>query len=128
MPPPTSTRQIMLLMRIKGGPSPSSRENTTIGAVVTDAVLTKAQAKRLAMIAHTGFARAIYPVHTPLDGDVIFAAATGAKKLADPHFGLAELGMVAANVMARAVARGVYEAKALPFRKALPSWRDKFGR
>ena len=65
--------------------------------VVTDAVLTKAQAKRLAMIAQTGMARAIYPVHAPTDGDVVYAAATG-KKPIDPRFGLTELGMVAANI------------------------------
>lgn len=111
-----------LAIRAKGGPG----ENTTIAVIATDAKLTKAQCNRLAVMAQDGFARAIYPVHTPLDGDVIFSAATGKKKLADPHFGMAELGMVAANVMARAIARGVYEAKALPFRKALPSWRDKF--
>ena len=58
------------------------------------------------MIAQTGFARAIYPVHAPLDGDVVFAAATGEKPI-DPLFGLTELGMVAANVTARAIARGV---------------------
>ena len=79
------------------------------------------------MIAQTGMARAIYPVHTPLDGDVVFSAATGEKPLADPYYGLAELGMVAANVMARAIARSVYEATALPFAGALPSWRDRFG-
>ena len=61
-------------MRLKGGAAASSAENTTIAVVVTDAVLTKAQAKRLAMIAQTGMARAIYPVHAPLDGDVLFAA------------------------------------------------------
>ena len=77
-------------------------------------------------MAQDGFARAIYPVHTPLDGDVVFSAATGAKPLADPFYGLAELGMVAANVMARAIARSVYEASALPFAGSLPSWRDKF--
>ena len=79
------------------------------------------------MIAQTGLARAIYPVHTPLDGDVVFAAATGAKPLPDPVYGVSELGMLAANVLARAVARGVYEATALPFPGALPSWKDKFG-
>jgi len=52
----------------------------------------------------------------------------GTKSLADPHYGLAELGMVAGNVMARAIARGVYEASALPFAGSLPSWKDKFGR
>lgn len=123
---PDKFTQDMLLMRIKGGPSPSSRENTTIGAVVTDAVLTKAQAKRLAMIAHTGFARAIYPVHAPLDGDVLFAAATCEKPI-EPLVGLTELGMVAANVVARAIASGVYNASALPFPGALPAWKDKFG-
>ncbi len=78
-------------------------------------------------MAQDGLARAIYPVHTPLDGDVVFAAATGKHDLADPIYSLAELGMVAANVLARAIARGVYEAHALRFQGALPSWRDKFG-
>ena len=113
-----------LAIRAKGGP----RENTTIAVIATDARLTKAQANRLAVMAQDGLARAIYPVHTPLDGDVIFSAATGDVELADPHYGMAELGMVAGNVMARAVARGVYEATALPFPGALPSWRDRFGR
>jgi len=113
-----------LAIRAKGG----AQENTTIAVIATDAKLNKAQCNRLAVMAQDGLARAIYPVHTPLDGDVVFAAATGAKPLADPFCGLAELGMVAANVMARAVARGVYEASALPFPGALPSWKDKFGR
>jgi len=116
----------MLRMRIKGGPAASARENTTIGAIVTDAVLTKPQAKRLAMIAHTGFARAIYPVHAPTDGDVLFAAATCAKPI-EPLVGLTELGTIAANVVARAIARGVYSASALPFAGAQPAWRDRFG-
>ena len=76
-------------------------------------------------MSHDGFARAIYPVHTPLDGDLIFAAATGAKPLPDSIYALAELGMIAGNVMARAIARGVYEATALPFAGALLSWRDR---
>jgi L-aminopeptidase/D-esterase-like protein len=105
-----------------------SNESTTLVAVATDAILTKAQAHRLAVMAQTGFARAIYPVHTPLDGDVVFAAATGKRPLADPLFALADLGTHAANVVARAIARAVYEATALPFPGALPSWKDKFGR
>ena len=116
----------MLEMRIKGGTSATSVENTTLAVVVTDAALTKPQARRLAMMAQTGFARAIYPVHAPLDGDVVFAAATGQKPV-DPLAGLTELGMVAANVVARAIARGVYEATALPFPGALPAWKDRFG-
>ena len=102
-------------------------ENTTLAVVATDARLSKAQCHRLAVMAQDGLARAIYPVHTPLDGDVVFAVATGQKDLADPIYSLAELGMVAANVLARAIARGVYEARALSFKGALPSWRDKFG-
>ncbi len=123
--PPSFTAD-MLRMRIKGGAAATSVENTTLAVVVTDAALTKPQAKRLAMIAQTGFARAIYPVHAPLDGDVVFAAATGEKPI-DPLAGLTELGMVAANVMARAIARGVHEATALPFPGALPAWKDRFG-
>jgi len=112
-----------LAIRAKGGPA----ENTTIAAIATDAKLTKAQCNRLAVMAQVGLARAIYPVHTPLDGDVVFSVATGAKPLGDPFYGLAELGMVAANTMARAIARGVYEAKALPFPNAIPTWGDRFG-
>jgi D-aminopeptidase len=115
----------MLAMRIKGGAAATAIENTTLAVVVTDAHLTKAQAKRLAVMAQTGFARAIYPVHAPLDGDIVFAAATGEKPI-DPLAGLTELGMHAGNVIARAIARGVYEATALPFAGALPAWRDRF--
>ncbi len=122
--PPSFTPD-MLAMRLKGAAAATSAENTTLAVVVTDAVLTKPQAGRLAMIAQTGFARAIYPVHAPLDGDVVFAAATGEKPV-DPLVGLTELGMVAANVTARAIARGVYAATALPFPGALPSWKDRF--
>jgi L-aminopeptidase/D-esterase-like protein len=123
--PPSFTPD-MLRMRIKGGSAATPAENTTLAVVVTDAMLTKPQAKRLAMIAQTGFARAIYPVHAPIDGDVVFAAATGEKPV-DPLVGLTELGMVAANVVARAIARGVFAATALPFPDALPAWRDRFG-
>jgi L-aminopeptidase/D-esterase-like protein len=111
-----------LALRSKGG----ERQATTIALVATDATLTKAQAHRLAVMAQTGMARAIYPVHTPLDGDLVFAAATGRKPLADPLLTLTALGTLAANVLARAMARAVYEAKALPFPGALPGWRDKF--
>jgi L-aminopeptidase/D-esterase-like protein len=116
----------MLAVRLKGAPDISPIQNTTLAAVVTDAKLSKPQAKRLAMIAHTGFARSIYPVHAPLDGDLIFASATGEKEI-EPLYGLSDLGAVAANVVARAMARGVYEATALPFPDALPAWRARFG-
>ena len=100
--------------------------NSTLAVVVTDAALTKPQAKRLAMMAQDGLARSIRPIHTPLDGDVVFAAATGVRTLAEPIHDLAELGAMAADVLARAVARGVYQATALPFAGAIPSWRDRF--
>jgi L-aminopeptidase/D-esterase-like protein len=108
----------------KGAPHVS----TTLAVVATDATLTKAEAKRLAIMAQTGMARAIYPVHTPLDGDVVFAAATGRKPAPDPTIGLTALGTAAANCLARAIARGIYEADALPFPGALPAWRDRFAR
>ncbi|TMJ63891.1 MAG: P1 family peptidase [Alphaproteobacteria bacterium] len=123
---PLSFTPEMLAMRLKGGGAATAVENTTLAVVVTDAVLTKPQAKRLAVIAQTGFARAIYPVHAPLDGDVVFAAATGEKTI-DPVVGLTELGMLAANVVARAIARGVFAATALPFPGAPPAWKDRFG-
>jgi D-aminopeptidase len=120
---PASIPSDALAFRSKGAPG----ENTTLAVVATDARLTKAQAKRLAVMAQSGLSRAIYPVHTPLDGDVVFAAGIGAKPLPDPVFSLSELGTIAANVLARAIARGIYEATALPFSGALPSWRDRFG-
>ncbi|MFE1597281.1 P1 family peptidase [Methylobacterium sp. ID0610] len=101
--------------------------NTTLALVVTDAALTKAEARRLAVMAQDGLARAIVPVHTPLDGDVVFAAATGRVPLADPLGDLARLGDAAARTLARAVAIGVHAATALPFPGALPAWRDRFG-
>jgi L-aminopeptidase/D-esterase-like protein len=102
------------------------RASTTLAVVATDAVLSKAEANRLAVMAQTGLARAVHPVHTPLDGDVVFAVSTGRRPLADPLLGLTALGAAAAACVARAVARGVYEAAALPFPGALPAWRQRF--
>ena len=120
---PAAVTPTMLDVRTKAG----ARESTTLAVVATDAMLTKAQLKRLAAMAQTGLARAIYPVHTPLDGDLVFAVATGRRPLGNPLRDLADLGAIAANTLARAVARAVYEATALPFPGALPSWKDKFG-
>jgi len=106
----------------------SARESTTLVVVATNAILTKVQAKRLAVMAQSGLSRAIYPVHTPLDGDVVFAISTARRPLADGVLALTTLGTIAANVVARAVARGVFAATALPFANALPSWSDQFGR
>lgn len=106
----------------------SARASTTLVVVATDAKLSKAQAKRLAIMAQSGVSRAIYPIHTPLDGDVMFAVSTGDKVLADSILGLTKLGAIAANVVARAIARGVFAASALQFPGSLASWQDQFGR
>lgn len=102
-------------------------ENTALIVVITDATLTKSQTRRLAIMAQDGLARAIYPVHTPVDGDIVFAASTGQQPLSNPVHGLAALGALAADTVARAIARGVYEASALRFPGTPPAWRDKFG-
>ncbi|MDB5572259.1 MAG: putative enzyme [Hyphomicrobiales bacterium] len=111
----------------KGDPSPSARENTTIAIVATDAALSKAQAKRIAVMAHDGLARALRPAHAPMDGDVTFAAATGGAGRAPDLRELAALGHEAAECLARAVARAVFEAHAPPGAKGPPAWRDLFG-
>lgn len=108
--------------RLKGS---AQRANTVIGCIATDAMLTKAECKRLALAAHDGLARAIRPAHTPMDGDTLFAAATGFKPLDKGVMDLTELCIAAADVLARAIARGVYEAKALPFAGALPDWKAR---
>ncbi len=113
-----------LAPRLKG----TAPASTTLAVIATDALLSKAQAKRLAVMAQDGLARAIYPVHSPIDGDIVFAAATGRRELVDPIYALSEIGALSAVVLARAVARAVFEAEALPFSNALPSWRDKFGK
>jgi len=84
----------------------ASRANTVIGVVATNASLTKAQATKVAQMAHNGIARTIRPAHTMLDGDVIFALSTGAKK-AD----VSAIGAFAAEAMAEAIIRAVKMAK-----------------
>ncbi len=112
-----------LRIRLKG-----DQPATTIACVVTDAAISKAQAKRLAIMANDGLSQAIRPAHAPFDGDTVFFAGTGRKPLgANALRDVAEIGAVAADCLARAVARGVYEATALPFPGALPSWSDRFG-
>ena len=110
-----------IAMRLKG----VNLKATTIGLVVTDAILTKAQAHRLSIMAHDGLARAILPAHLPADGDTIFAAATGKRPIDEP-IDFMELCHLATLTFARATARGVYEAKALPVQGAQKAWRDQF--
>jgi len=105
----------------------NEKANTTIAIVATDAILTKAQAKRLATAAHDGMARALVPSHTPFDGDLVFAVATGAKPLADPAFDPVLLGHAAALCLTRAIARGVYAATPAEG-DILPTWGTRWGR
>jgi D-aminopeptidase len=109
-------------------PLPRKRlgEATTIAIVATDATLTKAQAQRMAVAAHDGMARALVPSHTPLDGDLVFAVATGGKPLQDPLTDSFQLGHAAATCLARAIARAVYLARSEPG-DLQPSWQSRFG-
>ncbi|MCX7890642.1 MAG: P1 family peptidase [Rhodobacteraceae bacterium] len=100
-------------------------EATTIAIVATDAALDKAQAQRMATAAHDGIARALVPSHSPLDGDLVFAAATGARPLADPVGDAFALGHAAACCLARAIARAVHLARPMPG-DSLPAWSARF--
>lgn len=106
--------------------APVQGSNTTIAIVATDADLTQAQATRMATAAHDGMTRAICPSHTPFDGDLVFAAATAAKKMSDPITDPLLIGHAAATCLARAIARSVYLAK--PFTgDTLATWSQEFG-
>jgi L-aminopeptidase/D-esterase-like protein len=96
--------------------------NTTIAIVATDAELTSAELKRVAIMATDGFARALRPVHTPYDGDLVFAVATARRKISGARpLEIMRLGHMAADCLSRAIARGVYEAASLGTAK---SYRD----
>ena len=107
--------------RTKMSPRPTGVENTTIAVIATDAVLTKAEAKRLAIAAHDGFARALWPAHTPLDGDLVFALATGRSGRTPAPEDFIALCAYAASTMARAIARGVHDARPMAG-DVLASW------
>lgn len=99
-----------MLPRLKFREAPAAPVNTTIAVIATDAVLTKAEAKRLAISAHDGFSRALWPSHTSLDGDLVFALSTGASGKKPLLEDFIDLGVAAAATMARAIARGVHDA------------------
>jgi len=116
-PPPTErdvVGPVPPLSRLMQNAKPGA--NTTIAIVATSAALTGVEAKRVAMMAHDGIARAVRPAHTPLDGDIVFAVSTG-KDLIEggpPErrpMALAAIGAAAADCLARASARAVYEAE-----------------
>ena len=104
---------------------PQARRNTTIACVATDLALTPAQAKRVAIMAQDGLARAIRPVHAPFDGDVVFALSTGGAALAEAGAAMlvARVGALAADCLSRAVARAVYAARPWP-ESDVRCWRD----
>jgi len=101
--------------------------NTTLAIVATDAAFSKAQMTRVAIMASGGLALAMRPALAPADGDVVFAASTARAARAPDLRDLTEIGTLAAECVARAVARGVYEATPLPFPGARPSWRQRYG-
>ncbi len=96
-------------VRVKAG-HPTAGMNTTIGVVVTDAAISKVEAKQIAVMAHDGLPRALYPVHTPGDGDLLFVLSTGRHRLDRESLSLLTLGTVAANTVCRAIAQGVHAA------------------
>jgi L-aminopeptidase/D-esterase-like protein len=97
--------------------------HTTIAVVATNAALDKAGCRRLAIMAQDGLARAIRPVHTPFDGDSVFALSTAAAPLVEPA-ALVRLGSAAADCLARAVMRAMVAATAL---NGVPNWRQRWG-
>jgi L-aminopeptidase/D-esterase-like protein len=112
-----SLADVRTLIR-QGAASGRPGENTTLVVVATNARLTKTQASKVAQMAHDGIARAVWPVHTPVDGDTAFALATGT--LAQP-VDLLRVGALAADVTADAILRAVRNARGLP---GLPSVSD----
>ena len=123
-PLPTGGVDLTVTLKSTGG-GPDAVANTTIGVVATNAALTKAEAHRVCIMAQDGFARAIRPAHTPFDGDTLFCLATGAwTPPRDGGVWLARLGAVAADCVARAVGRGVYEADDLG---GMASYRTQHG-
>lgn len=100
------------------------RQNTTIAVVAIDAEVSGVELKRIAIMAQDGFARALRPVHTPFDGDIVFAMATGKRPLGEPRpRQIMRLGNIAADTLSRAIARGVYEAETIG---AMKSYRAMF--
>ncbi len=101
--------------------------NTTLAIVATDAALDPAQCTRMAVAAQDGMARALVPSHTPLDGDIVFAAAMGSRPLRDPIAETLWIGHAAATCLARAIARAIWLASPAPG-DPLPCWQHRFGR
>jgi L-aminopeptidase/D-esterase-like protein len=97
-------------------PDPGPRKNTTIACIATDVELDIDQMKRVTMMAQDGLSRALRPIHSPFDGDVVFGLSTAKRKITGPmaEVTVLRLGAIAADVLSRAVARGIYEATLPP--------------
>lgn len=121
---PATLEKNMSSVNVKnpGGRRLETIENTTIGIVATNATLSKSGAKRLAMSAHDGYAHAIWPCHTPMDGDLIFALSTEECEVED----LIQLNAAATSTMARAIAIGVHSTQPRAD-DSVPSWQSRFG-
>jgi L-aminopeptidase/D-esterase-like protein len=121
LPPGFAQKEFDLPLDMKGA---RPRENTTIAVVATDAALSRVELQRVAIMAADGFARALRPVHTPFDGDLVFAITTAKTKIAEPRpVDVMRIGTIAADCLSRAIARGVYEAQTLG---AMKGYRDAF--
>ncbi|MDH3441727.1 MAG: P1 family peptidase [Gammaproteobacteria bacterium] len=107
-------------------PAMQPRTNTTLACIATDVALSRVELQRIAIMANDGMARALRPSHGPFDGDIVFALSTGRKEAAagiPRQFLVTRLGALAADVLARAIARAIYEAT--PFAEGgNPAWRD----
>ncbi len=99
------------------------KSNTTIGIVATNAKLDSKTAKRIAIMSHTGMARAIRPIHTPVDGDVIFVVSTNTFDRELTYREINEIGELGARVCSRSISRAIYEAEKL---YEMQSWKDKY--
>ncbi|WP_156685827.1 P1 family peptidase [Mycobacterium sp. Marseille-P9652] len=126
--------QIEALAQLPSRSNPQSPLNTTIAVVATDAAVSAAACRRIAVAAHDGLARAVRPAHTPVDGDAVFVLATGAVEAAPPAGAkplpaafapdtplVTEVGIAAADCLARAVVGGVLAAQSVA---GIPTYRD----
>ncbi len=121
LPPrlPADAAEVVAKGRLEPGAS------TTLAVIATDCALTRAEAKRLAIAAHDGISLAIFPAHTPFDGDTVFTLSTAKRPLTDGRVGLALLGVAATTALARAIARAVFQATPSPGDR-VPTWHERY--
>jgi L-aminopeptidase/D-esterase-like protein len=103
------------------GGIPSETTNTTIGVIATNVPFSKAHLKKIAQMGHDGMARTINPVHTPWDGDTLFAMSTGE---IEQSVDVGRIGSLAAEVVSQAILRAVQRAKSIPGYPEYPGMGD----